>query len=184
VTREGPRDIDVANLHGTVDTIPNGDRVDIPLLVQVDTVRDTPLSDDAPIITVADRNNNTVEINVWSAHPVNVDWKAGHWYVIEEIRGHIWKTEADKIQRKLVTTKETTVRHLGTTINPSPVENPPMADISIENTYDNQMNQTEDKDVANIASSGTKTASNGDAIIEEAEEGSILNEIEDEFNFQ
>ena len=175
---EPMKNINIRDLNGTIATVPNGN-LDQPLLVRVGSVRETPLAGEAPVVTVYDRNGNTIELNVWAAHSLGVDWRIDDWYVLDRIRGLVWKAEEGELQKQLVTTEETKVHHLGQSVSPEPVADPPVADISVERTYENALRNHEESGSGEL---DNNEPSDGTHLIDTAEEGSILDEINDEFN--
>lgn len=179
MTAESMKNVDIDDLDGTIATIPNGD-LDQPLLVRVGAVRETPLAGDAPVVTVYDRNGNAIELNVWAAHSLGVDWQIDDWYVLNRIRGLVWKTEEGELKKQIATTEDTAVHHLGPSVSPEPVTDSPVADISVERTYEGALQNCEESERDDV---GNNESSDGTDFIDTAEEGSILDEINDEFNF-
>lgn len=114
------KNINIGDLNGTLATVPNGD-IGQPLLVRVGSVRETPLAGEAPVVTVYDRNANEIELNVWAAHSLGVDWQIDDWYVLDRIRGLVWKTEEGELEKQLATTEDTKVHHLSPSVIPEPV---------------------------------------------------------------
>lgn len=179
MSSEPMKNINIGDLNGTIATVPNGN-LDQPLLVRVGSVRETPLAGEAPVVTVYDRNGNPIELNVWAAHSLGVDWRIDDWYVLDRIRGLVWKTEEGELQKQLITTEETKVHHLGQSVSPEPVAESPVADISVERTYEKALRNHQESESGEL---DNNEPSDGTHLIDTAEEGSILDEINDEFNF-
>lgn len=172
---------ELSDLTATVVSIPDGERVEPPILICVESKRDTPLSDDSPVVTVSDRNGNIFEFNVWKDHIKYSDWEINHWYILRNVRGHVWRTKKDEIKRQLTTTSNTIVFSLGYEINPPPVNKPPKAHLSkVGNSRSYPHNIGSNENVKTHDEKSEEPVS--DRILEGIEENSILEEISDEFD--
>lgn len=172
---------ELSHLTGTVVSIPDGERVDSSLLVRVESVRDTPLSDDSPVVSVSDRNENIFDVNVWENHNIHTDWKVGHWYVVKQVRGHIYQTETNEIERGLTTTSDTDVVPIDRDISPPSINNPPESDLPKNNNF--QKSPAYDESRENVSTGdGATESSEPDEVLDDFEEGSILEDISNEFD--
>lgn len=171
----------LSHLNSTIISIPDGERVDSPLLVRVESVRDTPLSDDSPVVSVADRNENIFNINVWENHNIHTDWKVGHWYVVKQARGRIYQTETNEIERELTTTSDTDVVPFGRDVSPASIDSPPEYDLPKDNNFQNPPDFDESKENLNKGDRATESPE-PDEVLDDFEEDSILEDISNEFD--
>jgi hypothetical protein len=62
-----------------------------------------------------DINGGTAWCNVWATHDVGVEWTIGHWYLLENARGHVWTNDDGEQNRSLSSTSDLRVTDFGTT---------------------------------------------------------------------
>ncbi|MFC6720275.1 hypothetical protein [Halobacteriaceae bacterium SHR40] len=173
-------DFELAELDYVRAAIPDGLRLESPILVRANEVQQTPLSDNAPVVKVSDRNQNPFDINIWDMHEVAVNWKVGHWYVVTEARGHVWKTESGDVKHRLTSTADFTVDWFGQDIDPAPVDNQfeRLSDGSIEHNSGKKSGEIECDSEGQSIDTNSRDA---EEILEETEEGSVTDEIINDF---
>lgn len=96
----------------SVDDIPNNKRISNAIEV---TITDVSLSDNSKIdyeLTIEDSVGNTVAMNIWTTHDVDVSWTESHRYELTNVRGKVW-TKNGQRHARLSSAKNLQVTDLG-----------------------------------------------------------------------
>lgn len=178
---EQTEDLDLSELDHVRTTIPDGARLESPILLRVSEIKQTPLSDNAPVVKAYDRNGGLLNINVWDSHTVTVEWTVNHWYAISGARGYIFEAEAGDMKYRLTSTEAFVAHRLGKDIDPKPMPKQPNKSVSEDTNNNNQ-------DASGKIERGDKCQSDGvgsrdvEDVSVDVEEGSVLNDIVNDFD--
>jgi hypothetical protein len=70
-------------------------------------------------LSVRDKNGREFDLNIWSKHDIDQDWREGQWYALEDARGKVWKPSHGTTQKRLSSTKDLKVTELGEDFDPN-----------------------------------------------------------------
>jgi hypothetical protein len=100
------------------ETIPENERIDGQFLLQVTDVEQLNGRKSAHL-GVQDKNGREFDMNIWSKHHINQDWREGQWYALEGARGKVWEPSYGTTQKRLSSTKDLKVTELGEDFDPN-----------------------------------------------------------------
>ena len=97
----------------TIGDITEDRRLDRPIAVKVTEVTADPGDRKQASLSVTDLAGGSCRFNVWAKHGVDVEWEPDQWYVLRQARGKSWTRSDGTTQRQLSSTKDLTVRRVG-----------------------------------------------------------------------
>jgi len=96
----------------TVNDVSDSSRLEQPILVKIQSVPISGEYEKSREIQVRGITGEKFSLVCWSVHDINVNWQEGHWYLLREALGKVWKSEEVEY-RQLSSTRELTATDVG-----------------------------------------------------------------------
>lgn len=155
----GSSQVNPRALDSSWETIPENERIDRQFLLQVTDVNQTAGSRKTAQLSVQDKNGRTFELDVWSKHEIDQEWREGNWYALEDARGKAWESSGETTKR-LSSTKDLNVLDLGEDFDPSAVSAGDASNTpSVSQAAGTPANETGGKSASNATAAGQGTTS-------------------------
>jgi hypothetical protein len=90
-------------------------RLNTPIAVKILSISGTRGGRKEASLLVEDVDGTECRLNVWRKHDIDIPWKQGHWYTLEQVRGKHWTNRSGATRRQLSSTKDMRADHVGTT---------------------------------------------------------------------
>lgn len=87
-------------------------RLDGPIEVSIADVSVPSNSKVDVVVTVADSDGVSVELDVWTTHDLRIDWTVGRRYELRDVRGKVWHRDGTR-HRRLSSTSDLDATDLG-----------------------------------------------------------------------
>lgn len=101
------------------ETIPENERISGQFLLQVTDVEQLNGDRKTARLSVRDKNGRKFDLNIWSKHDIDQDWREGQWYALENARGKVWESSNGTTQKQLSSTKDLKVTKLTKDFDPN-----------------------------------------------------------------
>ena len=171
------------------ETIPANERINEQFLIQVTDVDQQNGGRKTARLGVQDQNGRKFKMNIWSKHGIDLNWREGQWYALEDARGKVWEPSHGTTQKQLSSTKDLKVTELGEDFDPNvgskkgisePVSQPQQPGATTnedvpESTSDARVS---DRDAATTANQGESS----DDTSPETDNDGILDDIMSDFD--
>ncbi len=91
-------------------------RLDQPIAVQILELLNVSGDRKETSLAVEDIEGDRCQMNLWRTHSDEVTWnrKVSHWYMLSNARGKTWTTDDGETKRRLSSTRDLDVHHVGT----------------------------------------------------------------------
>ena len=140
------------------ETIPDNERLSNQFLFLVVRVRDPRGDKKTHVLDIEDRTGTDLTMDIWKTHNLSYEWTANHWYAVSNARGSVWEAKDGETMKRLSSTKDLEVIHLGTDFDP----------LTAEGSHADSTNTTSTADTATTESPASKSTSTADTATAES----------------